>query len=159
MRKLALILSLMTVLGLAACAEPAQEGPVGLANPFREHATLAEAMEAVSLPMEVPAVPEGWEETAIRSMAGEHPLIEVLWHKGDSRLTLRKGAGDADVSGDYNDYPETRTADWKPDGVKLKGKDGLLFHADWTEGGYAFAIVSDEGLTEETMQALVTDLN
>jgi len=158
MRKLALLLSLM-VLGLAACAERAPEGPVGLANPFREHETLAEATETMGLPMEVPAVPEGWEETAIRSMAGEHPLIEVLWHNGDARLTLRKGAGDTDVSGDYNAYDETRTADWKPNGVRLKGRDGLLFHADWTDGGFAFAIVSDEGLTEEAMRALVTGLN
>ena len=71
---------------------------------------------------------------------------------------IRKAKGGDDISGDYNVYEavETRTADGRT--VTLKGNDGKVMLATWTDGDYTYCLGFAEGVAEEKMLSLVNGI-
>lgn len=132
------------------------ESGSGIANPFVDYASLAEAAKAAGFDMTAPETVEGYEEKVVQVMNNE--MIQVIFLHGDSRLFLRKAAGDADISGDYNSYSETKTAAVGGSSVTLKGDGGLVKLATWTKSGYTYAVMADEAMTPDAMTALVAQI-
>jgi len=157
MRKMtALLLAVMMVLGLAACGqkkEAPEEETAQIPNPMTEHETMAEAAEAAGFEMTVPETVEGYGDRIIQDISGE--MIQVVFLDGDDRLTLRKAEGDEDISGDYNNYPGTRSVRVGERSVTMRGTDSEISVATWTDGDYAFSVTSDRPVSEEEMAALV----
>lgn len=108
MKKIGMILGLLALL-LAGCAaettgvtETAEA--VQLANPWVDHATLAEAEAAVGFSL-------GLSETVAGSYAAEKfrvmngQLLEVVYRDAEFEVTVRKMAGEGqDISGVYTAY-------------------------------------------------------
>ena len=73
-------------------------------------------------------------------------------------LTIRKGTGMEDISGDYNEYPEVETVAVSDRTVTLKEKDGLVYTAIWSMDGYSYAVYAADGVSADVMTALVSEV-
>ena len=124
-----------------------------IANPLVEYGSdvksLEAAQEAVGFTLTVPGsvTPENY--IVISGL-----ILEVNFDGG----YLRKAEGSEDISGDYNEYAstETKTAEGKE--VTLKGNDGKVMLAIWTEGDYTYCVGIADGTTEAEMLSLVNEI-
>lgn len=132
-------------------------GTVGLANPFVTCTTLEEAVQTAGFEMAVPDVLEGYEQIVIQAVKDQ--LIQVIWQSGDNKITIRKGTGAEDISGDYNQYPHTEEISVGDLQVTVKGSDEAVNTAVWTVGDYAYAITAlNEGIERDAMSGLIGDV-
>lgn len=76
----------------------------------------------------------------------------------DPSLYIRKGAGNEDISGDYNEYSETNTLSVDGLSVTVKGDDGKISVAIWTDGDYSFAIGTGTPMTVDALQTLLAQI-
>ena len=89
---------------------------------------------------------------------GSDGILQVLRAGGDETARIRKAPGADDVSGDYNEYAETETVDAGGVSVTMKGKNGLVKLAIWTNGNYSYALSVESGLSQNDMAALVSNI-
>lgn len=126
----------------------AETQTVGIANPFKDCASVEEAGELAGFDFTVPESLEGYGEPSYSAI--ENDLAQVIYRDGDdNRLLIRKAAGNDDISGDYNDYPEINTVSVGGLEVTVKGNDGKMNVAIWTNDGYTFAIMADNAVSWE----------
>lgn len=133
--------------------------------------TLADAAALAGFDIIVPDSVEGYEERAITAI--ENDMIQVLYLHGDDEICVRKAAGDEDCSGDYNAYSEEKTVTVGDREVTLRGNNGKVMVAVWTEGGYSYSIgvyayaqhndgvadpESNTGMIEEAITALIAQV-
>ena len=159
-RFLSLLLCGACALSLAACGgakpAPAEAPGAQIANPFVDYATLAEAAAAAGFTVAAPVSIDGWEGPDIQLMNGK--MLQMMFKSGSDRLIIRKQAGSEDISGDYNSYPETKTAKINGSSVTLKGADGKFSTAVWCANGYSYAVVSDVPLPSDILTDLIAEI-
>ena len=128
-------------------AEP-ETGMTQLANPWREYVSVAEAAQAAGIPFAAPETLGGAEISYIQAMNG---LAEVRY----GTVSIRKGSGTEDISGDYNEYDTVTESDI--DGVKitLSGNGELVSLAVWIEDGRFCSVSMSEGTEKETMLSVI----
>lgn len=138
---------------------PADDGEtVQIPNPWIDCTSLEEAGKLAGFSFTTPDALEGYPEKYIAAI--ENEIAEVIFSNEDgAEVCLRKGVGTDDISGDYNVYEttETRTIDGKT--VTCKGNDGLVSNAIWTDGTYAYSIMSTVGMTAEQLSTFVQSLS
>lgn len=147
----------------AETTESAKTGTVGLANPFVTCNTLADAAKTAGFEMTLPEngdMPEGYEETVIQAIEGQ--LIQVIWQDGEgaegagNKIMIRKGTGSEDISGDYNQYPNTEEVAVGDVQVIMKGSDDKVNTAIWTAGDYTYAVSAvKEGVAKDIMSSWI----
>lgn len=140
-------------------------------NPFTDCDTLADAAALAGFDIIVPDSVDGYEERAITAM--ENDMIQVLYLHGDDQICVRKAAGEEECSGDYNVYSEEKTVTAGDREITLRGNNGKVMVAVWTEGGYSYSIgvyaytqhndgvadpESNTGMDEETITALAAQV-
>ena len=161
----AIILSVTLALSLAGCGTktPAPEkggetGQVQIANPFVSCDNMTAAAELAGFEITLPQSLPNWiTETEIRVIEGE--MIEVVSAGEDGKeLRIRKAVGSEDISGDYNSYEEASEITVGELTVALKGHDDKINVATWSDGKYTFSIVCSEGLSQDNISAMVTDI-
>ena len=130
---------------------------VQIANPFVDYATLEEAAQAAGFTLKVPNVKEG-SVPVIQVMDGVMIQFIFVDENGDPSLYIRKEAGDEDISGDYNEYPEITTETVGDRTVTVKGSDGKVSVAIWTANGYSYAVMSETPMEKDAMLALINDI-
>lgn len=123
-----------------------EDDSVQLPNPLTEHTSLAELNKALGFEITLPSVPEGYKAETYVDIAGE--TGDIRFTKDENELRYRVAKGSGDISGDYNEYAETRTVKNDAGTITLRGAGGRVFSAVWTRGGFTYAVVSDEGLTD-----------
>ena len=124
-----------------------------IANPREEYGSSVESLEAAEEAV-------GFTLTVPGSVTPENYVVisgitlEVDFEGG----YLRKAKGSDDISGDYNVYDDTvtKTADGKT--VTLKGNDGKVMLAIWTDEDFTYCIGVDNGIAEEQMLSLVNEI-
>ena len=141
-------------------SEPSGEAfAVQIANPFIDVSDLEVAAKLAGFEMAVPESIEGYPEIMIQAV--ENDMIQVFYHEGEpgedgyKEVLVRKAVGSEDISGDYNEYSENSTENINGADVELRGDNGLIKVAAWTQGGYTYAIDSSEGLTKEQIESFV----
>ena len=128
-----------------------EEGTVGMANPWAEYDSLADAEAAAGVAFPQPRWEYSYDTVIYRAMDG---IVEVIYAQDDGqRLTLRKGADETDISGDNTEYDFTETRE----GFTVKGEsneqgDQLCKTAVWVEDGHFYAVYAE---LPETMDAMV----
>lgn len=140
-------------------------------NPFVDCETLADAAALAGFDIIVPDSVDGYEERAITAM--ENDMIQVLYLHGDDQVCIRKAVGEEECSGDYNAYSEEKTVTVGDKEVTLRGNNGKVMVAVWSEGGYSYSIgvyaytqhndgvadpESNSGMDEETITALAAQV-
>ena len=131
---------------------------VQIPNPFVDYESLDAAAKAAGFALTTPETVKGWDgEKVIQVMSDS--MIQIIFHDADdNRLFVRKEAGDADISGDYNVYAEENTVTVGEYSVTLKGNDGKVSTAIWTSNGYSYAVMSDVPMTADAMTALIAQV-
>lgn len=125
-----------------------------LANPFLPCETMDEAKKAAKFDLECPDRLPGWVED-IRIRAMEETMIEVVYTGKGEELRLRKAVGSGDVSGEYTPFEEVNTVAVENRQVTMKGRDGKVMVANWTDGGYTYAIHTLTGMEQDDLSALI----
>lgn len=165
---------LLVLLSMAACGgktegpliggDPRTWGPaettesVQIPTPWIACTSLEEAGKLAGFSFTAPDALEGYPEKQIAAI--ENKIAEVIFNDEDgAEICFRKGVGTDDISGNYNDYAvtETQTVDGKT--LTCKGNDGLVSNATWTDGTYAYSIMSTVGMTAEQLSAFVQSLS
>lgn len=170
-----------SVLGGAENSGAGDNGNVGLVNPFADCATMEEAIELAGFDFTAPDAVEGYAEKRIQAMEGK--LIQVnymdMGENGENEngsgeaedagntdgeatalrsVCIRKGVGDGDVSGDYNAYSETDTVTVGDLQVTMKGDDGKVSVAIWTDGEYTFSVTTNDAMDSDEITALIQNI-
>ena len=159
-------LVLLTACGTATVpdtTEPDSPAAVaGVANPWTDHATLADAESAVGFELSAPDRIEGYDAPIYRTLSGI--MLEILYPGEDGEVRIRKQAATDtvgnDISGDYNEYTEytaISTAGEDAD-ITLSGNDGAFSRAIWTVDGYAYSITIDPAVDVLTMSDLTAQV-
>ena len=166
------------LLSLAACAQSAKpaaepEKPaqteqaettdtetVQIPNPWTDYDSKDDAAQAAGFDFTVPDEISGCSEKSYRVLSAEGDVMfEIIYAFGeDETARIRKAPGADDVSGDYNEYAETETVDVDGGSVTMKGADGLVKLAVWTNGDYSYALSVESGLSQNDMAALVSNI-
>ena len=165
------------LLSLTACAQsakpdvsldtPAQEQIVSdnnqIPNPWESYDTADAAASAAGFTLTAPEEISGSSAKNYQVMKSDDGSIifEFLYEAGtdgERAAYIRKAPGTDDISGDYNDYAETETLDVNSRSVTMKGNDGLVNLALWTDGGYSYALNVSEGLSRSDIAALVAEI-
>ena len=131
---------------------------VQIPNPFADYDSLADAAAAAGFELTVPEEIGGSPRRTIQVMTTDPRMIQIFYGDEDSRLCVRKAAGGEDISGDYNVYPQVVTADVDGMSVTEKGRDDRVMVAVWSDGGYAYAVVSDAGMSAGDAAALIQSI-
>lgn len=134
------------------------EGSVQIPNPFVECKTIADAEKIAGFKIAVPEkMPEGYQQHAI--LAIENDLIEIDYVNGKDEITIRKGKGSEDISGDYNSYKETNTLTVGNLQITTKGEGGKVNVATWVDGDYSFAAnMSEKGIDIEILSDMINSI-
>lgn len=127
--------------------------PVEIPNPFLDFETMSDAAQIAGFSMELP---DGMEPCEIRAVEGS--MLEVVCQSGWGAITLRKGIGTQDISGDYSHYAQTSTEELDGCTVTLKGNNGNVMVAVWNNGSYAYAVRAEAGLEMDTMLSIVSNV-
>lgn len=127
---------------------------VQIANPFVDYETLDAAAQAAGFALTAPETVEGYSDKLIQVMSNS--MIQIIFFDGDdNRLFIRKEAGDADISGDYNNYNDVSTITVGEYTVTIRGNDGMVSTAIWANDGYSYAVSADVPMSPDAMTALV----
>ena len=121
-------------------------------NPVSEYETLSAAQRGAGVEIEIPEGPEGYPVTCYHAIKNIG-LLEIVYLDGpanseDSKegYRIRKQAGEADISGDYNEYSEIMETEIEGGRiVTLKGNDDEVYCMIWTDEGYSYAVNFDMG--------------
>lgn len=140
--------------------EPATtEESVQIPNPFISCATLQAAADIAGFSLDAPDAYGIYDRTVIQAIEGE--MIEVIYEDASETegLRIRKGIGTDPISGDYNRYDSEETQTIAGVSVSVRKNGDLIFVAEWTDGGYAHSITSENGLTADELETLVSEVH
>ena len=165
------------LLSLTACAQsakpdasldtPAQEQIVSdnnqIPNPWESYDTADAAASAAGFDLTAPEEISGSSAKTWQVMKSDDGsvIFEILYEAGtdgERAAYVRKAPGTDDISGDYNNYAEIETLDEGGRSVTMKGNDGLVTLALWTDGGYSYALNVTGGLSRSDIAALVAEI-
>lgn len=135
------------------------EESVQIPNPFIPCATLQAAADIAGFSLDAPDAYEAYDHTSIQAIEGE--MIEVIYEDASETegLRIRKGVGTDPISGDYNRYDSEETQTIAGVSVSVRKNGDLIFVAEWTDGGYAHSITSENGLTADELETLVSEVH
>lgn len=160
MKRMLVLLLCAAALSLSACGKSGGEKSenVQIANPVAEYETLAEAEKAVGFTFTAPESFDDYSDRSVQVIGGK--IVQITFrNEHDQRLTVRKAAGDEDVSGDYTAYPQIGGVDWEHGSVTLKGEGDLFRVALWTMGDYTYSITSDAPLSKDDVIFLIAQVD
>lgn len=160
--KKCIMIMLCAALGLGSAAvsgrlqekKPVSEEFVNMINPFTDSDSLEEAEKLAGFSIVIPEKIQGSSNGIYRSM--DQTLLEIIYEdrEGIEIARVRKGTGEADISGDYNEYALEQKISVKGKQVQLKGENNRFQLAVWSDNGYSYS-VSTNGLSLEKMKELV----
>jgi hypothetical protein len=174
MRKIILLLLFMMCVTLSACGEKRNEtteevtesiteassdSNMNIANPWSDCSSLSDAAKIAGFEMTVPDSVDGYPNVTIQAMKDN--MIQVFFSDKDmdaddrSDVLVRKGVGSDDISGDYNEYSQTESAQMSGMNVTLRGNDNKVFNVTWTNDGYSYSIVADKGLDKADIEDII----
>lgn len=152
-------------------------GDVEIPSPFTDCESLEEAVQIAGFDFSAPDTVEGYSQKHI--MAVENECVQIIYTNEDKYsemsdedlnnvdwkemnferddLLIRKAVGNEDASGDYNEYSEINTAAVGGLQVTMKGNNGKINVAIWTNSDYTFAIVTSSAISSDEMIELITN--
>lgn len=150
--------------------DPATWGPaldgddsgVQIPNPITEYPTLEEAAAAAGFDVTVPETVDSYSEKVFQVFNANtsDAMFEVIYRDGgeepENIVHIRKAPGTEDISGDYNQYAESNTVAVGDIQITMRGENGQVHLATWTNGGYTYSIgvYTEAGISSDAMADL-----
>lgn len=125
-----------------------------VANPIEDFKTLGDASASAGIDLVAPESALGLDATAYECIRGQ--FVQVVY--GDGELMVRKGADEADVSGDYTDYDSTDSIVVNGTTITCKGNGGTISLASWVSNGHFVCIYDAKGLTFDDVYAVYSQV-
>ena len=164
-RIFSLVLGTALALSLVACgsndnpaADNSKPGAVQPPSNYVDCNTLEEAIEMTGIEISIPEVIKGYDDCVFRANKTDG-MIEVIFQNDDDEIRFRKGLGDEDISGNYNDFSEKNDVNVDGSTVQMKGSDGKVNIATWSKNGYSYSIDSTEAMDKTDMTDLIKTVN
>lgn len=132
------------------------QNDVQIPNPFVDYETLEDAAAAAGFELTAPDTLDSYPQRTVQTMGKD--MIQIFYENDEHSVLVRKAAGDSDISGDYNVYSQNGTMDVDGLTVSVRGNDGLIMVAIWSNGGYTYAVDSDAGMSAENMSELIQNV-
>ena len=159
-----LTLCVIMAISLVACGNKTAEddtstpptmgngGTTQVVNPFVKCDDITQAEKLAGFTF---TLPTGFEPTVIR--AAENDMIEAIAGNDENEIRIRKANGNEDISGNYNEYAEVQEIEIDTKNVTIKGNDGVINVATWTDGEYTYSIGTTSGLSVDEITTLVAE--
>lgn len=133
--------------------EASSEVDTQIPSPLTEHDTLTALEQAVSFPIQQPAMPDGYAVSSLTDI--NQSVAQITYQNGDQEIVYRVGKGTDDISGSYEDYSNKCTLEIEGVNVRLRGEQD--FHvAAWHNNGFAYSVYAPAGLTTAQISQIVT---
>lgn len=133
--------------------EASSEVDTQIPSPLTEHDTLTALEQAVSFPIQQPAMPDGYAVSSLTDI--NRSVAQITYQNGDQEIVYRVGKGTDDISGSYEDYSNKYTLEIEGVSVQLRGEQA--FHvAAWHNNGFAYSVYAPAGLTTAQISQIVT---
>lgn len=114
---------------------------VGLPNPWSDVKDLKEAEKKTGIKLTAPKKIKGFDEISYQVLLKKDKIVQIDYRKDDNNsVAIRKGISKKDISGDYNDYKNTKKVTVKGNKIKLQGNGKTYSLATWTKGKYSFSV-------------------
>ncbi len=134
---------------------------IGMPNPFIEVKSLKEAEKKAGIKMSAPKKIKGYEKISYE-VDEKSKFIQVIYRKDDNNsITIRKAETQKDVSGDYNQYKNTKKVTVKSYKIKLQGNGKTYSLATWTKGKYSFSVGiynNGKGISLKQIKNIITQV-
>ena len=150
-KRIYLILCISFILLISGCGKKTE-----VSNPFVEVSNIKEVESLVGFTITVPDKVLDYKDKRISVI--ENEMIDITYTKKKSKLTIRKGIGTVDISGDYNNYSDIKENIIEGVTVTTRGNDNLIFNATWNNDNYTYAIVSNTGIDSGDIVNLVKEI-
>jgi len=133
---------------------------IGAPNPFAECSSLEDAEIKTGFKLTLPEkMPEGYSKRIIETL--EKEMIQVFYESGEKEILIRKAKGNNDISGDYNEYSETKTVTVGSLQISTRGTNGKVSVATWVDGEYTYSVsvgFDEAGLDTTVISDLVSSI-
>lgn len=126
---------------------------VQIPSPFIDYSTMDEASAAAGFSLNTPEKIAGYKRELISVISND--MIQVVYQDGEKSLYIRKAAGSGDISGDYNSYEENKTVKIGEVKAEMRGMDGKVSTAVWTEEGFAYSVYAASPVSMEMMKDII----
>ena len=114
---------------------------VGLPNPWSDGKDLKEAEKKTGIKLTAPKKIKGFDEISYQVLLKKDKIVQIDYRKDDNNsVAIRKGISKKDISGDYNEYKNTKKVTVKGNKIKLQGNGKTYSLATWTKGKYSFSV-------------------
>ena len=128
---------------------------VQIPNPWTECDSIEEAAENAGFAFETPKEIGDYKITSVCNL--DQTMIEVVYQLTDDEekeITIRKGSGTDDISGDYTSYSESKQVKIGEYDVTEQGDEGSVNLATWTADGYSYSVSVPE-MAEEDIVSII----
>ncbi|MGN1423228.1 MAG: DUF4367 domain-containing protein [Oscillospiraceae bacterium] len=125
---------------------------VQIPNPWQEYKTVSEAANAAGISFNAPNKLGKHKLSHIQAADG---IVEVSYTKNGNEISIRKGAGTDDISGDFETYKNVTEKMINGCNVTLKGNGEGIISAVWTDGECSYSIYSENELTEKFVKSII----
>lgn len=150
----AIVLLCVTVLPGILNTKEHNEDNVAIGNGIIECEDIAELSQYAGFKMnEITDIPFDVVEHTYTWWFDEIAQIEYVGN--GNTITYRVAKSEDDISGDYNDYTQTREEMFKNNKVTMKGNEDKVYVAIWQSGEYSYAICSSNGISYSEMKAII----
>lgn len=157
MKKVFTALCLLTLTSsLTACGSTASN----IANPYTEYDTVEEAAANTGFDINVPDSISNYDNKFIQVLTdeGSEKMIEVVYQNDEDQIRIRKAAGTEDISGNYDTYNQSTALTVEDTEISIKGNDGTVNLATWTDGEYTYSVYTSAGMTADEIADFVAEM-
>ena len=115
---------------------------VGLPNPWSDVKDLKEAEKKTGIKLTAPKKIKGFDEISYQVLLKKDKIVQIDYRKDDNNSVVnqKRGISKKDISGDYNEYKNTKKVTVKGNKIKLQGNGKTYSLATWTKGKYSFSV-------------------
>lgn len=149
---IAITLCVVMAISFAACSNNSESkdtpqkqslgNDIEIPSPFVDCKTMEEAEKIAGFTVTIPEkMPEGYEQKLIQAV--ENDMVQVFYENGENEILIRKAKGNQDISGNYNEYKESKIITVDSVTVSTRGNDGKVNLSTWINGEFSFAILAD----------------
>lgn len=131
---------------------------VQIPDPWTECSDIDDAEKKAGFSFDIPETIEGYKIGLIQNQ--DQSMIEVIYEAvddSDDTIHIRKGSGTDDISGDYNSYSESKKVTIGSYDVTMKGNNGMVSLATWSDGEFSYAVLTPE-MGEEIVTTIIQQM-